>query len=294
MNILFPQNPLNKKEVDINYYDEYHAALRNNFQIYSFSFEELIYGSARDATKHIKKLDKPTSVIYRGWMLKVEDYKRLYQILADKNLILINSPEEYEFCHYFPQSYKLIKTMTPKSIWFSLEQINDETLRVIPNIFKDKPVIIKDYVKSRKHDWKTACFVPNASDMNQLKTTIQNLIKWQGEEFNKGIVIREFVELDFLEHHDKSKMPLSKEFRVLFFNHEPITILQYWDSNKYGTIMPDISQFIEVAKQIKSNFFTMDIAQAKDKKWIIIELGDGQVSGFPDNANLDEIYFYLK
>lgn len=34
----------------------------------------------------------------------------------------------------------------------------------------------------------------------------------------------------------------------------------------------------------------MDIAQKKDGKWIIMELGDGQVSGLPDNAN--KIFFY--
>lgn len=30
--------------------------------------------------------------------------------------------------------------------------------------FGDRPVIIKDYVKSRKHEWLGACFIPDASD----------------------------------------------------------------------------------------------------------------------------------
>ena len=38
-----------------------------------------------------------------------------------------------------------------------------------------------------------------------------------------------------------------------------------------------------------SNFLTMDVAQKKDGNWIIMELGDGQVSGLPDNA--DKVFF---
>ncbi len=34
----------------------------------------------------------------------------------------------------------------------------------------------------------------------------------------------------------------------------------------------------------------MDIAQKKTSEWIIMELGDGQVAGLPDNANKKEFY----
>jgi hypothetical protein len=39
----------------------------------------------------------------------------------------------------------------------------------------------------------------------------------------------------------------------------------------------------------------MDIAKVeKNGDWVIIELGDGQVSGLPDNADLYEFYNRLK
>ncbi|WP_299673761.1 ATP-grasp domain-containing protein [uncultured Tenacibaculum sp.] len=49
-------------------------------------------------------------------------------------------------------------------------------------------------------------------------------------------------------------------------------------------------EFKKLALKIKSNFFTMDIAQKKTSEWIIMELGDGQVAGLPDNANKKEFY----
>jgi hypothetical protein len=50
----------------------------------------------------------------------------------------------------------------------------------------------------------------------------------------------------------------------------------------------------EVAKKINCRFFTMDIAKVENGSWVIIELGDGQVSGLPDNADLYEFYYRLK
>ncbi|MEK3873410.1 MULTISPECIES: ATP-grasp domain-containing protein [unclassified Paenibacillus] len=43
-----------------------------------------------------------------------------------------------------------------------------------------------------------------------------------------------------------------------------------------------MDDFLEIAKQIRSNFFTMDIAKTEAGGWIVIEVGDGQVSGLPE------------
>jgi hypothetical protein len=38
----------------------------------------------------------------------------------------------------------------------------------------------------------------------------------------------------------------------------------------------------------------MDIAKKKDGEWMIMELGDGQVSGLPENADKANFYRALK
>ena len=38
----------------------------------------------------------------------------------------------------------------------------------------------------------------------------------------------------------------------------------------------------------------MDIAKKKDGEWIIVELGDGQVAGLPENADKATFYKQLK
>jgi len=48
--------------------------------------------------------------------------------------------------------------------------------------------------------------------------------------------------------------------------------------------IPKLESFIDLAKGIASQFFTMDIAKTTSGEWTVIEVGDGQVSGLPSNA----------
>ena len=43
-----------------------------------------------------------------------------------------------------------------------------------------------------------------------------------------------------------------------------------------------IDEILEKLKNVKSNFFTIDVAKKSDGEWIVMELGDGQVSGLQD------------
>ncbi len=152
------------------------------------------------------------------WMMKPHDYEQLYYALQQKNALLINSPYEYRNGHYFPYSYEAIQKATPQSIWLEIGELSNgvDVLFEKMRIFKNKPVIVKDYVKSRKHEWEEACYIPDASDKQRVEMVLRNFIDRQGSELNGGIEIREFVSLEHLTKHPKSGMPLSNEYRLFF------------------------------------------------------------------------------
>jgi hypothetical protein len=77
-------------------------------------FEVLLYNFERKSTASIKPNDAIEIIIYRGWMIKPVEYKKMYNDLLLKNYRLINNPEEYQNCHYFPDSYEFIENYTPK------------------------------------------------------------------------------------------------------------------------------------------------------------------------------------
>jgi hypothetical protein len=294
--ILFCESPYEANKVDEDFEDQFLAAKQSCFSTLIVNFEDLTSTDRFSiATRRIKASEKLRKVIYRGWMLTSKQYSLLYNDLLSKNYQLINTVEEYRNCHYLPDSLRFIENRTPETVFERLDDENSiNKLIEKTKVFGQKPVILKDYVKSEKHDWDTACFVKKASDVDCLRQTVNNLIKLRGKYLNEGIVVREFVELNSLTIHSKSGMPLTEEYRLFFCNKELIGIFDYWEEGEYKLAKPDTSEFQEIARQIESNFFSMDIARQKDGQLVIIELGDGQVAGLPDSTDKVNFYKQLK
>ena len=295
MRIIFCDSGFSPKEVDYMYAEEYKTAKNQFIQTSLISFEELKKGNIDASLKRVRPSEEKISGIYRGWMLKPSQYEMLYNSLLKKNIELINNPTEYKFCHYLPESYETIKNFTPKTTFKELKaEFKMEDFKNEINVFGDKPIVIKDYVKSQKHYWKEACYIPSASDKEKANSVISKFIELQDSDLNEGLVFREYVELEELTNHSESGMPLTKEFRVFVKNREIISVFKYWDEGDYKNVEPVIEAFEEIIPKIKSNFFTMDISKKKDGNWIIVELGDGQVAGLPDNADKEAFYDRLR
>lgn len=291
MKIIFCSEPFQPNKPDSVYEKEFEAAQANGFETDLFSFEDLTENSIASAFRKIKIPENPETAIYRGWMLKPKVYEIFYNELKSRNITLINSPEEYRHCHYFPESYEIIKSHTPKSIFlpfdtdFSFEKLHEKL-----SVFGDNSLILKDYVKSRKHEWNEACFISSASNKSEVEKVVKRFVELQDEDLNEGLVFREFIEFKPLAEHSKSGMPLTKEFRLFFLGGELIFTSVYWEEGVYTETDLPKDSFTEIAENVKSNFFTMDIAQKINGDWLIVELGDGQVAGLPEKA--DEKSFY--
>lgn len=295
MKFVFCSDPLDEKAPDMEYLREYETARGLGADVYLISLEALLEGGAERAVRRLPVFETREVFVYRGWMLKPDDYERLYQALSDKNAILINSPEEYRNGHEFPYAYETIKAVTPFSIWVPKEELSEGLTPLLEkmDVFGNKPVLVKDYVKSRKHEWEDACFIPDASDREGVRRVAENFLNRQGTELNGGLVIREFVALAGLGVHPRSGMPLAQEYRLFFLDHQMIACMDYWDEAVYeheSRVDVTLAPFLKVAERIKSRFFTMDLAKTAGGEWLVIEVGDGQVSGLPIQANVEQFY----
>lgn len=296
MNILFCNDPLNPKKVDIDYLAEFEACKRLGFAVGLVDLEALINNDINAAIKFVRETNSAEYSLYRGWMVRPDSYESMFNGLNHKNIQLINSPAAYRHCHYLPESYEVIEGFTPQTKWIEKDHLaSDEILQAIMS-FGNSPIIIKDYVKSRKHEWAEACYIPDASDYDHARFVINNFVKRQGEELNGGLVLRKFIKLEFLVEHSKSNMPLSKEIRIFFFMGEPIFYVNYWEEGTYneGFAYSDIEHLLQAGRKVRSKFFTMDVAKTVSGDWIIIELGDGQVSGLPENTDIERFYSAIK
>lgn len=150
-------------------------------------------------------------------------------------------------------------------------------------------VIVKDYVKSRKHEWYEACFIEDVKDTENALKVIKNFIERQDDLLTGGVVLREFLNLKSIGKHENSGMPISEEYRVFVLDNEPLIIDSYWHHSEGGLSDNEIKWVKEICKRIDSRFVTIDLAKKSDGELVVMELGDGQVSGLQDILE-DEFY----
>lgn len=293
--ILFPNNLLEAQKPNPDYQIEVDSVKALGMSMGVIGLEDVEMGDFVRGVARVRREDVPTKAIYRGWMMTPTQYKGLYRALQAKNIKLINSPEAYQHCHYFVESYDKIREYTPLSVSIKVgERPNFEEIFEKISVFGEQPIIVKDYVKSEKHAWKEACFMPNAQDKENVKRITERFMELRGSYFNEGLVYRKFEELAAIGAHPKSGMPLTKEFRLFFLYGQLIAQSKYWEDIDYKADNVDFAPFKTIAQTIESNFFTMDIAQRKNGEWIIMELGDGQVSGLPNSIDATNFFNHLK
>jgi hypothetical protein len=291
MRVLFPSQPFEPKSADSVFAAEREAAERAGFETHLINAEALEEGAFDKAVRRLPELDREEVAIYRGWMMTAAAYASLHEALARRRFALINDPSQYRHAHHLPESYSVIRDFTPKTVWtttgshFDLPAV---MAQLAP--FGDGPIVVKDYVKSQKHHWKDACFIPSASDAGVVERVTTKLIELQEDRLVGGLVFREFVELEPLTTHSKSGMPLTKEFRIFFLDGRKLLTVAYWEEGEYRNELPPGDLFVDVAARVHSRFFTMDVARRTDGQWIIMELGDAQVAGLPERLGPDRFY----
>lgn len=296
MLIIYGADPLRTREPDSAYQEEMAAAEAIGLTYALVSYEALVDdGDAVAAVRRVPEQSSPVTGVYRGWMLRPGQYTRLYDALVARGVLLINDPAAYRHCHYLPEWYPRFVGQTPRSVWLAggAYLTMDEIQRALQP-FGDRPILVKDFVKSHKHEWESACYIPSAADGAAVERVVRRFLELQGDDLNGGLVFREFVELEPLATHARSGMPLTKEWRIFFLDGAPILTAEYWEEGEYGVVAPPLGPFTELAGRVASRFFTMDIARQTDGGWTVIELGDGQVAGLPERADILAFYRALR
>lgn len=290
MNILFPASLNSSREVSEFWQKEAAAAEAIGFEISIIS--ESHFGSPISIYNH------KSPYLYRGWILKPQDYAEMDGLVNSK---LQNSFENYMWSYNFPEWYGVLADFTPSSLIIPADEIRNSGLVLlaeqIANMLGDKSVMIKDYLKSRKHEWYEACFIRDASDEKELVRVMTNFFNLQGRDFYGGLIFRDFIDLKKVGFHPKSKMPLPLEFRTFFLNGKPIFTTPYWSNDAQypeDFLYPPEEWLSDIGKLLKSPFVALDIAQGEDGRWWVIEVNDGGSAGLPDHVNLEEFYQILK
>ena len=290
MLVVFCHDPLEPSRPDRAFDAEVAAAKRLGLPYVLIDHDALVRdGDPGRAVRRVPRQDEPVLAAYRGWMMTPPQYRGLYEALSARNIRLINDPDQYRHGHHLPENYPAIRGLTPRSVWVSGDLGMDRISEALAP-FGDRPVIVKDFVKSRKHEWAEACFITSASDREAVRRVVERFLELQGDDLNEGLVFREFVEFEPVGVHPRSGMPLTEEYRAFWLDGSPVFWSPYWAEGEYGVSEPPWDRFAGVAAAVRSRFFTMDLARRRDGDWMIVELGDGQVSGLPRESDAPKYY----
>ena len=267
MLIMFPSEYFDTKQIDPTYAAEYKAVSKiPEFKVILFNHDAFV----EDGTIKTYPKDYYTGdCILRSWMLTPEQYAKLYTHLAGVGVRLINSPEQYNTCHLLPNALPYLGQHTPYSLTYPHGTPIDWD--VVNKTFRR--FMVKDYVKSVKETSFPDSF-ETPVNAEEMKSRIIEFIEHRGNLFTGGIVLRDFI--DFKRYGDTTN-----EYRAFYLCGQLLSVCRNSNQSESCPFVPGV--FVNSFTGLPSNYYTVDFAEAADGDWIVIEAGDGQVSGLSPN-----------
>lgn len=272
--ILFPSGFFSIKKVDEDLQGEYDAVKMTGL------YDTIFFGYDKWVNEGVLVLNEAPSVkrkaIMRGWMLKPEQYEKLYYALSEQNIELMTSPADYRQMHIFPNVYNLFgKDTAAMEIYPLHEQINIDALK------KQFPrFMIKDFVKSVKGTEFPKYFDASVSQ-DVFDEWMKVFYKYRGDLLTGGICVKEFLDLKFYNNRPN-------EYRVFYANGKIVTISR--NSGQHGYTPEPPKELIEKYRNLPSCYYTVDYAELVDGSWKVMEAGDGSVSGLSENQNAEHYF----
>ena len=267
--IVFPSSFFDTRKVDEDLQAEYDAVLETGlFDVVLFGYDKWFgEGALTLAGKWTEEAD----AVYRGWMMKPEQYEEFYRALYARGIRLITEPKAYEAMHVFPNVYKLVEEDTARMKIFPLhEEIEIGCVKAEFSRF-----MVKDYVKSVKGTSFPRYF-DHTIDQDAFNQWMEVFYQYRGDLLTGGICIKEY--LDLKKYGDSTN-----EYRVFYISHQIASVSR--NSGQPLTAARPPKALVQKYCNLPSVFYTVDFAEQADGRWKILEAGDGSVSGLSDGQD---------
>ncbi|WP_428242734.1 ATP-grasp domain-containing protein [Gynuella sp.] len=242
MRLLFPRNPLNEKEADGPFGEEYVLLKEKGITCSLYDYDALVFGEFWPQPP----IENGDIVLYRGWMLNPDTYNRLSNLVRKRGGEMLTSADNFVRSHHITGWYDAVVEFTAETIFIEHEE------DAVPEAKKSgwNQFFVKDFVKSNYSERGSI-----ANSPLEVLEIIDLIRKYRGE-IEGGIALRRVEE--FIE---------DSEVRYFVFNGKPYS--------PGGGIPPIVA---EIATRHNAPFYSVDVVQRTDGELRLIEIGDGQVS----------------
>jgi hypothetical protein len=272
--VVFPADVLHPRRVGDHFAAEADAARAAGLTVGLVDHDGLSRPDGADAA--VARVGGTGAAVYRGWMLTADRYRDFFEALTRRGVRLRTTPQMYRRAHELPGWYPALAAHTPPSTWTvgAGRGDFDHARRELSG----GPAVVRDYVKSAKHYWDEAMFIPDLNDGDQAWAVASRLRELRDDEFVGGFVLRRFEPF------------VSTEIRTWWWNGTCRLIGPHLDTAQAPA--PDGLDLSTVAAEVTGlglSFVTVDLARRDDGQWRVVELGDGQVSDRPAAITPDSL-----
>lgn len=272
MLVLVPSDPLDGRRPDDYFSGEVEAALAGGLDVGLIDHDALSSGHAEPA---VRRAGGPSAdAVYRGWMIRSEHYEELERVLRARDVILRTSAAAYRQSHELPGWYEQFTSVTAPTVWLDRPGITDlwEAARQLPT----GAGIVKDWVKSIKHYWEEATYVPDVHDRAGLEAVASRFLELRGNDLVGGVVVRVF---ESFERGEVRSWWVDGRCQIL--SSHPDT------PGAVPSPGPPVERVERMVDQLTSPFVTVDWARTDQGTWRVVEVGDGQVSDRPADLSAE-------
>lgn len=276
MPVLMPCEPGFARRVDPVWRRERDALLDAGQSVALLDHDRLERGDAEAALER-SALPASGVLAHRGWMVRPEAYAALHRALERRGLRLLTSPEQYRRCHHLPGTLDALRRWSARTVVVPAAEL-DRVPAALAG-FGDAALVIKDYAKSQAGLWDEACFVPRASDIPHAMRVVARFLDLQGDALEGGIVLREFVPLV------RDGRGRAVEWRCFVVGGTPLPPFRRDEGAEGVAGAPEQALLRDAAARVGCAFWTMDWAVREAGGHLLLEAGDGGVSGIPEHID---------
>lgn len=263
--LLVPSDPLRPRHPDEHFAAEAEAAREAGVAVALVDHDALCRNGAEAAVQHVPTSDEPA--LYRGWMLRSEQYEAFERALGARGLKLRTTAAQFRRAHELPGWCDALTRLTPESVWTA--SAGEADFRAACANLGAGAAVLRDYTKSMKHYWHEAAYIPDIADADAAWRVARRFLELREDAFVGGFVLRRFERF------------ASNEVRTWWRDGECVLVSVHPDTAGELTLEPDLSAVAPRVAALGLPFVSVDLAQREDGVWRVIELGDGQVSDRP-------------
>ena len=240
--ILFSADELRPSRVDDTFLSQSIALIESGFRSWNLGPEHNRIISRGESVEG-------ASLLFRGWMMKPDEYQRLDELVRSAGASLFVTPAAYVASHHISGWVDALGDLTPQTFLFPPDA---DIRRELQAIGWDS-FFIKDFVKSLKTSRGSV-----ASSPEDAVSLIDEMKRFRGT-IEGGFAIRRV-----------EQFRADTEMRFFVLEGEP------WSPSD-DVAVPAIVR--EAARRhTLSPFFSIDVIQRDDGALRVVEIGDGQVS----------------